>query len=284
MRLENLTVLSLRGNKLTELPPAIGNLLHLRELNVGSNNLRWLPYEIRGLLNRQLRLFGFQPNPFIRPMPRYKTCSWVLEHFFCSSKPALLHSDGTLAHDSPPSPTKTSSYWPGAVQAGYVEQEVEHSPKVPSLFEVCLRNLFYSPQLSQLPFVIPDDAPTSLIPALKHTWHVKQEGDQRCTICETPFIVPRTEWIEWWQLSTKGKAEFSGSDDQRLTPADMQLTSAYRHGDAMLIGSPIPLLRRGCSWACLPKSALNPTGWSPAKGVATDEHLSQSSPRSRSQA
>lgn len=275
LRLESLTVLSLRANKLTELPPAINNLINLHELNVGNNSLRWLPYEIRDLLKRQLRLFGFHPNPFIRPMPRYKTDSRMLQHPFCCSKPALFHSDGTPTIDSPPSPTMAPAYWPGKVEPGcFVEVEPEHPERVPSLFEVCLRNLQDSPQLSQLPFLIPDDAPNSLAPALKHTWYLKQEGGQNCTICNSPFIIPRTEWIEWWQLSVPAKAEAATLDDQ--IPTDPDLLS-----DAMLIGSPVPLLRRGCSWVCVPKSAINRTGWCPAKGVATDEHLIHSSPRSR---
>lgn len=273
LRLENLTVLSLRGNNLAEIPPGINSLINLRELNVGSNNLRWLPYEIRDLLDRQLRLFGFYPNPFIRPMPRFRYNDWVFERPLWSTKPTLLYSDGTLAYDSLPSPTITPTYWPpeGIQPTNDVAQDdVKRHSRVPSLFEICLRSLRDSPQLSQLPYLIPKDAPVSLLPALKHTWQVTEEGGQRCTICKTAFIVPRTEWLEWWQLSVKAEVQSPLLD----SPAP------NRNDDRIVIGSPVPLLRRGCSWACVPESALNQTGWGPARGLEVDE-VTLSSPRKR---
>ncbi|EJD07444.1 uncharacterized protein FOMMEDRAFT_149973 [Fomitiporia mediterranea MF3/22] len=59
--LNALVVLSLRGNCLTEIPPLIGQLHNLRELNVANNNLRFLPSEI---LNLKLDKLAVDPNPF----------------------------------------------------------------------------------------------------------------------------------------------------------------------------------------------------------------------------
>ncbi|CAE6436483.1 unnamed protein product [Rhizoctonia solani] len=64
-QLNNLTLLSLRGNKLRNLPPAIGNLKSLRSLNVANNELSTLPSEL-SYLNLQTLLLD--PNPFL-PKP-----------------------------------------------------------------------------------------------------------------------------------------------------------------------------------------------------------------------
>ena len=62
-------------------------------------------------------------------------------------------------------------------------------------------------------------------------------------MCGTGFIVPRTEWLEWW----------------------------VRHA-----GEPVPFIRRGCSWACFPDTddddddddgRLQRVGWQSGKEV-----------------
>jgi len=63
--LEQLTVLSLRGNKIRELPAEIRLLRNLRELSVGSNLLTHLPAEVEAL--PALQTLHAQPNPFAEP-------------------------------------------------------------------------------------------------------------------------------------------------------------------------------------------------------------------------
>jgi len=62
---DRLTVLSLRHNKLTYLPPAIGRLENLEELNLAGNRLSYLPWELLQLVQSNLKRLYVYPNPFI---------------------------------------------------------------------------------------------------------------------------------------------------------------------------------------------------------------------------
>ncbi|KAG8679736.1 hypothetical protein FRC08_016778, partial [Ceratobasidium sp. 394] len=62
--LKGLTLLSLRANKLRELPPAISNIKSLRSLNVANNELTYLPAELTSLTLQTLLV---DPNPFLTP-------------------------------------------------------------------------------------------------------------------------------------------------------------------------------------------------------------------------
>lgn len=204
-------------------------------------------------------------------MPRSMTPR-SLKSSLCNTDPALFQVDGSLARDSPPSPTSTLSHWPDPTKPKTRSPgTTDHTNKTPSLFETSLRACYKSPQLSQLPFLTPIDAPKSIVPALKHTWRVKQEGGQRCTMCNAQYIIPRTEWFEWWQLTVKkeGALRFSKAQDSD-SPSHEKYTEI-----CVPVGSPVPLLRRGCSWSCVPRTDVsdrseNGTGWCPAKGAETD--------------
>ena len=276
-RLQTLTVLSVRGNRISQLPSAIGNLISLRELNVSNNNLRWLPYEIRGLLRGNLRFCGLYPNPYMRatPKPRHRMRPTSC---LCRTIPAFRRTDGSLARGSPPSPVNTLSNWRSPLEPA-IDYQPTSDPinSIPSLFETALRSCYNSPQLSQLPFLTPADAPEYLNSALKQTWRLRQEGGQRCTICDTPFIISRTEWIEWWQLAVKKQPEVSATGEEASFLISITLSEdedvKYHH----LLQSPVPLLRRGCSWACIPETGhrhpvRERTGWRPARGFETDHY------------
>ncbi|KAL8730049.1 MAG: hypothetical protein Q9181_004804 [Wetmoreana brouardii] len=267
-KLQNLTVLSLRGNNLSDIPSAISNLVNLRELNLANNNLRWLPYEMRDLLHRNLKIIMLHPNPFLRPMPRPTAIKSAVSAM-CSTAPAYVSIDGTLSRGSPLTPTTTTDYWPqSATHTTTDPARPDRLSKAPSLFETSLRACRDSPQLSQLPFLVPPDAPGSLVPALKHTWRVKQQGGQRCTICDASYIIPRTEWIEWWQLSVKPHVPRSRTGSRGEIRYDPTLESVSPGTELVFTGAPVPLIRRECSWACVPdREGEEGTGygWSPAK-------------------
>jgi Leucine-rich repeat (LRR) protein len=67
--LDRLTVLSLRGSQLYELPLSVGKLSNLKELNLSQIGLRYLPYEILELFSDTGRLnsLHLHPNLFHEP-------------------------------------------------------------------------------------------------------------------------------------------------------------------------------------------------------------------------
>ena len=97
-RLENLTVLSLRGNELIDIPPAIAKLQNLEELNIAGNHVKCLPWELMDLFDRSQDWgrINVRPNPLLEPTnldgpsPLLKFCSerdllqttpWTNEHY-----------------------------------------------------------------------------------------------------------------------------------------------------------------------------------------------------------
>lgn len=260
-QLQHLTVLSLRGNNLRELPSAISNLDQLRELNVANNNLRWLPFELRELFGKKLKSLRLHPNPFIRPVPKPKFLE-IPTSPYASTSTAFFNIDGTLARGSSPTPTTTATFWPELRHRLPVNHNFwNHPQKTPSLFELSLRSCYKSPQLSQLPFLLPSDAPESLSSALQHTWHLKQQGGQQCTTCKASYIIPRTEWIEWWHsVAWTTYRPWRNPSKPVYAPLDRY---------EALVASAVPFLKRGCSWACAPWPVPYHAGcgWCPAKGV-----------------
>jgi Leucine rich repeat len=68
IKIEHLTVLSLRGNRLEEISPSIGAMKNLQTLNIAQNSLRYLPGELLDLMRKgtALRELQIHPNPFVQ--------------------------------------------------------------------------------------------------------------------------------------------------------------------------------------------------------------------------
>ena len=252
--LKNLEVLSLRLNNLTEIQPSIGELSNLKELNLGSNQLNWLPWELLGLLHAKLQKCMIYPNPFVRPLPstwNYAPSRNSESHEprqVASTRIAFLDITGASFRHWPPTPSSLPEHWPEPqADDEFLGPPPEERTKTPSLLELALRACKKSPQLSQLPFLIPDDCPQHLTQLLQKTWKLKEAGGQSCSVCGNDYIIPRTEWIEWWYCIPE-----QGSRGQRENTLAMHRM-------------PVPLLRRGCSWACWEENS-SPLirGWSSA--------------------
>ncbi|KAF6222998.1 hypothetical protein HO133_001049 [Letharia lupina] len=265
--LKNLEVLSLRSNNLTEILPTIGELNNLKELNLGSNQLNWLPWELLSLLHANLQKCMIYPNPFIRPVP--STWNHASSRELKSGEPcqqvastriAFLDITGASLRHWPPAPSSLPEHWPEPqADDEFLGPPPEERTKTPSLLELALRACKKSPQLSQLPFLIPQDCPEHLTQLLQTTWKLKEAGGKSCSVCGHEYIIPRTEWIEWWYcIPDQG---FRGQLDNMLALHKM----------------PVPLLRRGCSWACWEEDA-SPLirGWSSATlpgGLKEERHV-----------
>ena len=252
--LKNLEVLSLRSNNLTEILPSIGELNSLKELNLGSNQLNWLPWELLGLLHANLKKCMIYPNPLIRPVP--STWNPAPSRRFESGEPcqvastriAFLDITGASFRHWPPAPSSLPEHWPEPqADDEFLGPPPEERTKTPSLLELALRACKKSPQLSQLPFLIPENCPEHLTKLVQKTWILKEAGGKSCSVCGNEYIIPRTEWIEWWYCIP----------EQGLRGQLDNLMAMH--------GMPVPLLRRGCSWACWEENA-SPLirGWSSA--------------------
>ena len=228
-KLTTLALLSVRQNELTEVSPAIRNLVNLEELNLGGNKLRWLPWEILLLSQHKLANIYVHPNPFVQPIPRIKynlfsrVRSWPRRRPWAASKVAYLDISGTPCRGSPAAPSSQRQY---PVSRDRTSQNTfepwkETPNQTPSLLELALRSCSTSTTPKDLPSLLPGDS--TVLDLLKQALAVKDAGGRACTICGRSFIIARTEWLEWWTFR-----------------------------DSLIFKGVMPFLRRGCSWMCVP--------------------------------
>jgi Leucine-rich repeat (LRR) protein len=108
--------------------------------------------------------------------------------------------------------------------------------RVHSLFELatsCVQNVSTLPQLQNL---LPEDSPSTLFNALETATTIhEEEGERRCSVCNRSYVIPRTEWVEFWH-----RVPVHVLTPERLTASGL---------DELFL----PFLRRGCSWGCVPR-------------------------------
>ncbi|KAF2665853.1 hypothetical protein BT63DRAFT_427653 [Microthyrium microscopicum] len=102
------------------------------------------------------------------------------------------------------------------------------SSSTPSLLELCMAQCAASPYLDQIQSLLPSETPIPVVRALEETYGSVKEGGRVCSVCSRHYQIPRAEWIEYWHCMPKGSSAM-GSEENFW-----------------------PLLRRGCSWACVP--------------------------------
>ena len=267
--LEHLSVLSLRNNKITELPEDLGRLAGLKEFNVAFNKLEWLPYEILQLLSKALQLttLTLKPNPFVMPAnipgsrveSRHKYqlgTNWEAQCFtrscvrFMDRGGRLLKGPASSCDDPVPPGIFALSDPPRFLNLTLADpDEVPIAPTrhsatyVSSLEEMCIRAWAKTPET--MPGKYDSIMPTQRLTALLEKAKVTQELEgklRKCTVCSKEYVTPRTEWIEWWAI-------YSREEEAPILNDGEGTFDAFSHAT-------VPLMRRGCSWRCLPSSKV----------------------------
>lgn len=203
--LDQLTILSARANDIVEVSPALSRLRRLEELNLSNNNLRWLPFEILDLLGYRVDKFSAAMNPYIQP----QNLNGVEDSFennltdgcyaLCRTPVAYLSIDGSSVLGWTPAPSSTLDFQPQ--KSKMPEPLLTERTNVPSLLELALRSAYASMNLSQLPYFLPTSCPSNIDKMLKRAWYTKSYGGQKCTVCNKEYLIPRTEWVEWWRCT-----------------------------------------------------------------------------------
>lgn len=268
-QLERLHVLSLRGNLFHELPPTIGNLLNLKELNLSQNGLRYLPYEILNLLSEDgsLETLHLHPNLFYEPQlssrnkleknftpescqssrNNLKSCAnsrWKMT-YQVRTEVRFLEINGALAKgpDFVSSSSQTSSNSLLVASNNYRPippiSRGNNLSRVPSLVETALASFSKASESPYLAPTLHEGCPSQLYELFRLALDKRNSGGSRCTICSRNFIIPRTEWIEWWEISKVFSSSFTHVGNRIFNERD----------DAERL---IPFVRRGCSWLCIP--------------------------------
>ncbi|GAO14035.1 uncharacterized protein UV8b_01877 [Ustilaginoidea virens] len=258
--LEHLTVLSLRGNKLTEIPPGIARLPNLKQINVSQNRLRCLPAELVDLFDQKLAELVLHPNPFYEPETkfhfgfgiRYASATEAttpthdrLQALYLGRSP--LQVSNSLGHvlsafkfpsfDEPAAKVAVICDTEGEAEPGAEPPRFPRPSNVPSLLEMAARSCYSTAELGALPSHIPDGL-SHLRALLGKAARQKYSGGSACSRCRKTVVAPPLEWLEWREISACGHLRNGTVAVVPLSLADNERV--------------VPFARRGCSWKCGP--------------------------------
>ena len=220
LNLISLRVLSLRQNRLTHIPAALARLPHLEQLNLSGNQLQHLPYEMLRLHDRERFSLIATPNPFAE-LESSKAPDLNLGDYRSGRAPLLVAQS-----------TPTFFYADASTVKPDVNVVAANSGRVPSLLELALRKCKDLQGVAEMDdWCCTGGGPSSLKLPLALAQQTAAYGDFECTLCSRRFVVPRVQWLEWWNVPTWPRSRHGLP--RRLPPAI------------------IPFLRRGCSWACV---------------------------------
>jgi hypothetical protein len=188
---------------------------------------------VDGLLKKGFLVLGDDPGTLDDMWARYNEVDLDLHPtpmFIASTPITRFDGDGSLPRGErrniPPSQLATTTEILPAIPGG--APATSRGTKVSSLFELAARSAARVTELPMLHTLLPEDAPRSVTQALQTACQAREEGGRLCSVCGQNYIIPRTEWIEYWHLPPKF--------GQRSSREEMFW----------------PFLRRGCSLACVP--------------------------------
>ncbi|KAJ5130564.1 uncharacterized protein N7515_006603 [Penicillium bovifimosum] len=250
-RLTDLEVLNLSVNRLTYLPWELLKLIQQGKLN----HVISRPNPFHPIEEAQIETWHCKPEPDSEPEeepepePQPTTNSTLPKmqlplriHLQLTPPPSLQ-----LGPDTEPNPvwapilvatgpTNTMDMDGKPVQPTPYNRPSETTSKIsnaPSLRELALRAVSKLPYLDQTTDQELADFPPLIVPLLQRAREVRLAGGQTCSVCGREYVLPRTEWMEWWDISPH--------------ESGVQL----RRCNGMLL-RPLPFRRFGCSLSCVP--------------------------------
>lgn len=260
--LSGLKVLSVRNNELQEIPHTVEKLKQLEVLNVSVNRLTYLPWELLRLLQHgELKHMTACPNPFPsieeavvakwHREPEKKTMDQPYDEYDSEQDDPQITLETPrfdIYEDSPPAEAWTTIHVATGpitrldMEGRPIEEttassmmipSLEPVPTAPSLREVALRAVCRLPDLEHITDEELADFPALVIPLMQQVKKIRAAGGQQCSVCQKEYIIPRTEWLEWWDC----------------TPFENGMKLARASGEKL---RPLPFKRFGCSWVCVP--------------------------------
>ncbi|KAJ5198809.1 uncharacterized protein N7459_008632 [Penicillium hispanicum] len=255
--LGDLKVLSVRNNKLSEIPYTIQKLAALEVLNVSVNLLTHLPWELLRLLQHgELKHLTAFPNPF-PSIEEGEITKWHRQPRKSqeNGKPETSLEDQLRFDEYEGSPPKNAWATIHVATSPITRRDMEgnpiddgsasvvtpvalppssSTPSAPSLRELALRAVCKLPGLEQVTDDELDDFPSLVAPLMYQARKIRAAGGQRCSVCQHEYVVPRTSWLEWWDC----------------TPHESGMKRPRTSGEKL---RPLPFQRHGCSWACVPR-------------------------------
>lgn len=241
--LKDLRVLSVRNNKLREVSPMIRHLTSLEVLNIAVNRLTYLPWELLQLVRcGELKHLTANPNPF-PTIEQAEITTWhrkpqmeesAAANSVCFDQYEETPADAWHALHVATGPFIRLDMEGRCIESSSIPASMVPHANAPSLREVALRAVSKLPDVEHITDDELADFPALVIPLIHQVRKIRAAGGQQCSVCQADYVLPRVEWLEWWDC----------------IPHENGMKRPRASGEKL---RPLPFKRFGCSWACVPQ-------------------------------